>query len=233
MKLEKNFKYDSILGYGEIGNIDFSKLKHRIELLKEKLKLDKVTNLLIVGCGNGHEAIAFSEVLNCKVVGLDLNAKPLKSNNLEIIKADATSLPFDDGSFDFVYCAHVLEHVSDPPKVVEEIYRVLKNKGGIFIAVPNKYRILPMYWSSHLKIPISNFIRYNLRDMWFRITFRWSNEKGAHAGYSHKEIDNLFSKFKYNFDSFPSLKFFNILRSSESKMLVRNIPITLKITGIK
>ena len=67
-----------------------------------------------------------------------------KQNNLDYItsdlespiadvKADICDLPFDDNSFDVVFCNHVLEHIPDDTKAMEELYRVLKNNGfGIF-----------------------------------------------------------------------------------------------------
>jgi SAM-dependent methyltransferase len=42
------------------------------------------------------------------------------------VLADAERLPFRDGAFDFVICAHVLEHVADPERVVRELTRVGK-----------------------------------------------------------------------------------------------------------
>ena len=67
-----------------------------------------------------------------------------KQNNLEYItsdlespiadvKADICNLPFDDNSFDVVFCNHVLEHIMDDTKAMQELYRVLKKGGfGIF-----------------------------------------------------------------------------------------------------
>ncbi len=49
------------------------------------------------------------------------------------IKADVTDLPFDDNEFDIIFCNHVLEHVLDDKKAMQELYRVLKKRGlGIF-----------------------------------------------------------------------------------------------------
>ena len=49
------------------------------------------------------------------------------------VKADICDLPFDDNSFDVVFCNHVLEHIPDDTKAMQELYRVLKNDGfGIF-----------------------------------------------------------------------------------------------------
>ena len=40
------------------------------------------------------------------------------------IRGDAHHLPFKDKSFEFVRCYHVLEHVKDPNRVLQEIQRV-------------------------------------------------------------------------------------------------------------
>ena len=49
------------------------------------------------------------------------------------VKADICDLPFEDNSFDVVFCNHVLEHIEDDKKAMSELFRVLKPKGlGIF-----------------------------------------------------------------------------------------------------
>ncbi|MGB0890718.1 MAG: class I SAM-dependent methyltransferase [Flavobacteriaceae bacterium] len=49
------------------------------------------------------------------------------------VKADICDLPFDDNSFDVVFCNHVLEHIPDDTKAMQELYRVMKKGGfGIF-----------------------------------------------------------------------------------------------------
>ena len=49
------------------------------------------------------------------------------------VKADICNLPFDDNSFDIVFCNHVLEHITDDTKAMQELFRVLKANGmGIF-----------------------------------------------------------------------------------------------------
>lgn len=49
------------------------------------------------------------------------------------VKADICDLPFEDNTFDVVFCNHVLEHITDDTKAMQELYRVLKPGGmGIF-----------------------------------------------------------------------------------------------------
>jgi SAM-dependent methyltransferase len=55
--------------------------------------------------------------------------------NVDIV-GDAHSLPYCDSSVDNIMSRAVLEHLSDPQIAVNEMYRVLKNEGLIFLAVP-------------------------------------------------------------------------------------------------
>ena len=49
------------------------------------------------------------------------------------VKADICDLPFKENEFDVVFCNHVLEHVPNDTKAMQELYRVLKPGGfGIF-----------------------------------------------------------------------------------------------------
>src|SRR5690606_1509140 len=48
----------------------------------------------------------------------------------KFIQADGESLPFEDNEFDYVICNHVLEHVDNPEKFLNELARVAK-KGYI------------------------------------------------------------------------------------------------------
>ena len=49
------------------------------------------------------------------------------------------TLPFEDGSLDFVYSSHCLEHINDSHEAIQEYFRVLKVGGYLVIAVPHKF----------------------------------------------------------------------------------------------
>lgn len=53
--------------------------------------------------------------------------------------------PFKDNTFDYIYCVRTLEHLDDIVRIMEEVYRILKPGGRIFVRVPyfnhfNTYR---------------------------------------------------------------------------------------------
>src|SRR6185295_880874 len=50
-------------------------------------------------------------------------------------------IPVADGSYDIVLCTQVLEHVPYPSKALQELHRVLRNSGQLFVTVPQGYGI--------------------------------------------------------------------------------------------
>jgi SAM-dependent methyltransferase len=49
------------------------------------------------------------------------------------VKADICNLPFKDNTYDVILCNHVLEHIPDDTKAMQELYRILKPGGmGVF-----------------------------------------------------------------------------------------------------
>jgi len=52
------------------------------------------------------------------------------------VKADICYLPFEDNTYDVILCNHVLEHIPDDTKAMQELYRVLKPGGMAILQIP-------------------------------------------------------------------------------------------------
>lgn len=52
------------------------------------------------------------------------------------VKADICNLPFQDNQYDVILCNHVLEHIPDDTKAMQELYRVLKPGGMAILQIP-------------------------------------------------------------------------------------------------
>lgn len=70
-----------------------------------------------------------------KMENIDYTTGDIESP-LADVKMDVHDIPFDDDTFDVVFCNHVMEHVENDIKAMSEIYRVLKSGGWAIIQSP-------------------------------------------------------------------------------------------------
>jgi len=108
--------------------------------------------VLDLGCGAGRHAFeAYRR--GARVVAADLDVKELPPVNAMFgamrlegeaappagaaaVSADATNLPFPDGSFDAVIAAEILEHLPNDAAALSEIARVVRPGGSVAVTVP-------------------------------------------------------------------------------------------------
>ncbi len=69
----------------------------------------------------------FLDMDNIDYLSADINPE------LAMVQADIQELPFDDNTFDIIFCSHVLAMVDDDEKALKELYRVLRPGGQAFI----------------------------------------------------------------------------------------------------
>ena len=106
-----------------------------VPLLKEG---DKILDL---GCGSGRDSIYLTK-LGYEVWGTDNSKEAIdkakqkfSSNKLHFSVADAKIINFENDFFNVVYSGWVLNVVNDLKKPAKEIYRVLKKKGFVYLAL--------------------------------------------------------------------------------------------------
>lgn len=102
---------------------------------------------LDVGCGSGGNTAVLRD-LGWQVTGLEYSPTAVelaRSRGLNVVRGDATALPFDDASVDLVLSADMWEHVEDHHAVARETARVLRPGGRALVAVPCSMKL----WSSH------------------------------------------------------------------------------------
>jgi SAM-dependent methyltransferase len=96
-------------------------------------------DVLELGCGAAQWAILLARQ-GARMVGLDNSARQLEHArermaaagvDFPLVHSAAESLPFDDASFDVVFCDHGALSFADPLVVVPEVARVLR-PGGLF-----------------------------------------------------------------------------------------------------
>ena len=107
----------------------------KINFILENLKLSKKATLLDVGCGNGFFTYHLGKL--CNVTGLDFSEQMLKINpHPRLVNGDAKNLPFNNNSFDIVFCSNLLHHLENPEITIREMKRVAKNY--VILSEPNR-----------------------------------------------------------------------------------------------
>jgi SAM-dependent methyltransferase len=91
------------------------------------------TRILDAGCGEGLLVEEYS-ARGVAIEGLDLNYE-----GVFVRRGDILSMPYEDERFDVVLLLDVFEHIEfvDQPRALQEVRRVLKPKGSLFMSVPN------------------------------------------------------------------------------------------------
>lgn len=136
----------------------------RQALQEDDLKAgDRPLRVLDAGIGTGglSAALAKARSLPFALAGIDLSPRMLCEADRHLRDAglsadlhlgDVQDLPFEDGAFDLVMVAHVLEHLADPHRALAEMVRVLK-PGGMLLACLTRRSSLGMYihlkWRTH------------------------------------------------------------------------------------
>ena len=113
---------------------------------------------------------------------------------INFVVGSVCELPFEDDTFDAVFYYHVIEHVDQPAESLEEIHRVTRGDGWVFVGTPNRSRIMssigahtPSEWNP----TFMNKFYDNARDWKDRLTGRFHNHFGAHAGFTTGELDGM------------------------------------------
>jgi len=132
-------------------------------------------NHCIIGAGTGGLALVLNKKYNSQVFGIEPNQEALNiikikcnlnnipENNFKL--AYAENIPFKNNQFDFIHCHTVLEHVKNVSKSIDEMIRITKPSGHIYINTPN----YSYPYEGHYKIPLPTFLSKKVCYLYLRL----------------------------------------------------------------
>lgn len=123
--------------------------------------------ILDYGCGPGNDLVGFAvHARPARVIGVDVSPKALdlaarrlalhdlEPGLVELVQASdsSTELPLPDHNVDYVHCAGVLQHTSDPVAIMREFRRVLAPVGRACIMVYNRESVWLHLYTAYVRM---------------------------------------------------------------------------------
>ena len=166
--------YDLVGKYYPEDRIVYSRPNHRLreKIIKEYLQEEK--GLIIdIGCSSGR-------YLNNNIVGADISIEKLrKAKSKLLVNLDVEeALCFPSNTFDFVLFSEILEHLRNPKKALNNIFKILKNKGKILLTTPHNLGKAIEYEE------IGVLLEYGIKE-------GTHGDKYIHKNFSKNELKNL------------------------------------------
>lgn len=134
----------------------------------------KQGRILDFGCGDGLFTNLVAKASCGEVIGIDLEEDAIKlaeqmtgkekyeGPSPSFILGEVGPLPFKDSSFDAVYMLDVIEHLSNPAAVLQEVNRVLKEGGVFFLTTPK--------WDFHRVADPYHVVEYSPKELMDQLT---------------------------------------------------------------
>lgn len=203
--IEQDIKVQNLsvldLGSGEGGTANFlSKDNFVVSFDLSLIRLQRQKENVIPKESSNEESVTYlGDRFLSQQVGIETTQQ-------KFVNGTALQLPFSDHSFDLIIIQDVIEHLNETKSFINEVKRVLKPKGIIYLSTPNKYSIFNFISDPHFGLPVVSVLKRESIKKYFLKHFRKDdlNRQDIAQLLSLTELVKLFSN---NFDLQLKTKF--------------------------
>ena len=135
----------------------YKKIKEHCLLMQGKV--------LDFGCGKKPYRSLFANAK--EYIGVDYEGEGHShKNELIDVLYDGSKIPFEDNTFDNIFCSEVLEHIFNPDEIIAELYRVIKPGGKLLLTCP-------FVWGEHEEpVDYARYTHFALKHLFEKHGFR-------------------------------------------------------------
>ena len=131
-----NIHFNPTAEQSEAIRMDYFKQNILKEIQANK-QTEKSFKLLDIGCSQDDFE---TESKDLEAFGLDIeDSNYYDSNHFKKVDLNNAKLPYDDETFNFIVAGEVLEHIKRPFEIIEEMGRILKPNGVLYISTPTPH----------------------------------------------------------------------------------------------
>lgn len=218
---EKFEKYKNDFNYENLVNNHLDTARFQTWILDLERFIDiKDKTIFSSGCGSAGDLYEFLKRGAKKVYGVEVDQDLLDlaiarfkgtkyEKQVELSMYPGDILTYKDGTFDIAFSMHVIEHTKNPRQYLEELMRVIKPGGVIFMDLPNRYYPI----EQHTLLKFIHLVPYPIRDSVIKFitnklfakflgtdtVFKYRSLQNYHIPYAH-QIHKVFldNKDRYN-----------------------------------
>jgi len=161
---------------------------------------------LDIGCSSGVVTSLLGDHFG-SAIGIDIDQDAVRyakehctSTFARFIIGDSMVLPLRDRSVDAVVCNHIYEHVPQADRMMDEIYRVLKEEGVCYFAAGNRHMIV----EGHYGLPFLSWLPAPLGNLYLKCTGKGEFYYEQHL--SLRGLKRLVKKFRVTDYTLPIIR---------------------------
>lgn len=165
----KNFYSNEYKRTTYFSPITVSRYEHLLDTLEPYRKTNRI---LDVGAGCGF-LLEVARKKGWEVYGTEYTEdviRQCKDKGIDMRMGSLQDVGFEPETFDVIVCIEVIEHLVDPKKTVEEMYRLLRPGGCVYLTTPNfnallRYRLKSKYNIISFPLHLTYFTPRTIRQL--------------------------------------------------------------------